>query len=156
MLDISLVEIKGFKEFEAQLKTLPDKVKKSELNKILGQVATPTLNAAKSLAPVSKKVHLQKRKNQKFGTYINPGTGKKSLAKKALTKTPNAVVSVSPRSRKGADGFYLRQFVIPGTKKIAANSFIEAAYKQTKGQVTADAERKVTNYLQKQIDRLKS
>lgn len=153
-MGVPLVEIKGFKQFQSLLKKLPDNVKKSELNKVLGQVATPTLKAAQSLAPVSKKVHIQKRKGQTFGKYINPGTGKASIAKKAMTKTKNAVVSVSPRSRKKADGFYLRQFVIPGTKHIKANSFIDEAYKKTKGKVTADAEKQVTRYLQKRIDSL--
>ena len=150
----SLVEIKGFELLQSKIKQLPDKLKKREVNKILMQVANPSLKAAKQLAPVSKKVHIQKRKNQTFGTYITPGTGKKSIAKKAMTRSKNAMVTISPRSRKSADGWYLRQFVIPGTKKIKSNNFMDRAYEQTKGQVTADAEVKVTKYIQKQIDKL--
>ena len=150
----SLVEIKGFNELQRQLKKLPDKVKKREVNKILMQVANPSLKVAKALAPISKKVHIQKRKGQAFGTYIMPGTGKKSLAKKAMTRAKNPLVYVSPRSRKTADGWYLRQFVIPGTKHIKSNNFIDRAYNQTKGLVTAEAEVKVARYIQKQIDKL--
>ena len=102
----SLVEIKGFAELQRQLKKLPDKIKKRELNKILGQVAGSTLKVAKNLAPVSKKTHIFKRKGQTFGIYIKPGTGKKSIVKKAMNKTENAFVTISPRSRKSADGFY--------------------------------------------------
>ena len=151
-----LVEITGFKEVEQLIKRLPDKVKKREINKILMQVAQPTLVAARRLAPVSKKVHIQKRKGQAFGKYITPGTGKKSLAKKVMTRSKNALVTVSPRSRKSADGFYLRQFVIPGTKHIKGNNFIDKAEQQTKGLVTADAEKKVSKFIQKQINRLSS
>ena len=147
----SLIEITGFAEVEKLIKQLPDKVKKREVNKLLMQVAQPSLVAARNLAPIAKKVHLQKRKNQTFGTYITPGTGKKSLAKKAMTRSKNAFVTISPRSRKNADGWYLRQFVIPGTKHIKSNNFLDRAYEQTKGQVTADAEIKVSKFIQRQM-----
>ena len=71
-----------------------------------------------------------------------------------MRKSANPMITVSPRSTRRADGFYLRQFVIPGTKKINANPFIGKAYEQTKGGVTADAEKRVAKYIQKQIDRL--
>ena len=71
-----------------------------------------------------------------------------------MTRSKNPFVTVSPRSRKAADGWYLRQFVIPGTKFIKANPFMEKAYNQTKGLVTAAAEVKVAKYIQKQINRL--
>lgn len=164
-MGIPLVEIKGFKQFQSLLKKLPDNVKKRELNKILGQVANPTLKAAIDLAPVGSgeivfkdgKTYKRGKRQVRKKVYQNqytPGLAKNSIAKKAMTKTKNAVVSVSPRSRKKADGFYLRQFVIPGTKHIKANSFIDEAYKKTKGKVTADAEKQVTRYLQKRIDSL--
>ena len=50
-----LVEITGFPELQAKLKQLPDKVKKAEMLKILGQVANATVSAAKSQAPQSKR-----------------------------------------------------------------------------------------------------
>ena len=54
----SLVEIEGFAQLQAKLKTLPDKVKKREMLKVLGQVANPTVKAARANAPVSKKAHI--------------------------------------------------------------------------------------------------
>ena len=151
----SLVEIQGFKELQAKLKRLGnDKDKRKEVLKILGQVANPTVKAAKQLAPVSKKTHLQKRKGQRFGTYITPGTGRKSIGKKTMRRAKNPTVYVSPRSVKRADGWYLRQFVIKGTRKIKSNPFIDKAYSQTKGLVTADAEKKVAKYIQKRINAL--
>lgn len=150
-----LIEISGFKELEKKIKSLAnDKVKNREVVKILNQVANPTVKAAKNLAPVSRKYHVQKRKGQRFGTVISPGTGRRSIGKKTMRKAKNPMVIVSPRSTRRADGWYLRQFVIRGTKKIKSNPFIDKAYEQTKGGVTKDAEQKVSKYIQKQIDRL--
>lgn len=153
----SLVEISGFKELETKLKKLGnDKDKRKAVLRILGQVANPTVKVAKQLAPVSKKAHVQKRKNQAFGTYISPGTGKKSIGKKTMRRAKNPTLYVSPRSTRRADGWYLRQFVIPGTKKQKSQPFIDQAYKQTKGGVTKDAEQKMEKYIQKQINKLSS
>ena len=154
----SLVDIKGFSELERLIKKLPDKVTKREMHKILGQVANPTLKAAKGKAPKSKKAHLQKRKGQSFGTYISPGNLQKSLGKikgKRGLGQENAVLYIGARAgkRRKNDGWYGR-FVAKGTVKQSANPFTEKAYNQTKGMVTADAEVKVTRYIQKQIERL--
>ena len=159
-----LVQITGFKELEAKIKRLPDKVKKREIVKILGQVANPTLKAMRTLAPVGSGVITIKdkqyqRKRRQIGktiiqSHYKAGLGKKTLAKKVMRKTPNAVVVVGPRTRKGKDGYFLRQWVIPGTKFQKANPFVDKAYQQTRGMVTADAEKKITKYIQKQIDRL--
>lgn len=150
-----LVQITGFKELESKIKSLAnDKVKKREVLKILGQIANPTVRAAKALAPVSKRPHIQKRKGQAFGTVISPGTGKKSIGKKTMRRAANPTVYVSPRSTKRADGWYLRQFVVRGTKKIKGNPFIDKAYSQTQGKATKESEQKISKYIQKQIDRL--
>ena len=133
----SLVEVKGFEELTKQIKSLTnDKVKKREVLKILGQVANPTVKAVKALTPFVSRI------------------GKKSIGKKNMRKTKNAVLYVSPRSSKRADGWYLRQFVIRGTKHQKPNAFIDKAYGQTKGQVTKDAEVRVAKYIQKQINKL--
>lgn len=149
------VEITGFKELESKLRSLgSDKIKNREVLKVLGQVANPTVKAVKSLTPVSKKPHIQKRKGQRFGTVITPGTGKRSIGKKTMRRARNPTLYVSPRSTKRADGWYLRQFVIRGTKYQKANTFIDKAYQQTQGRVTKEAEVKVAKYIQKTIDRL--
>jgi HK97 gp10 family phage protein len=149
-----LVAIKGFEKLSSQIKKLPDKVKRKEVLKILGQVANPTVKVAKQLAPVSKKAHVQKRKGQRFGTWITPGTGKMSIGKKTMRRAQNPTLYVSPMSTKKADGYYLRQFVIPGTKYQKSNAFIDKAYSQTKAGVTKDAEVKIAKYIQKQINKL--
>jgi hypothetical protein len=153
----SLVEIKGFDVLKSKIKSLAnDKVKRREVEKILGQIANPTVKVAKQLAPVSKKPHVQKRKGQSFGTWVMPGTGKKSIGKKTMRRSRNPTVYVSPKSTRKADGWYLRQFVIRGTKKIKSNAFIDKAYDQTKGLISADAEKRMERYIQKQINKLSS
>ena len=151
----ALVEITGFEELSKQLLKLPDKVKKKELLKILGQVANPTLRAARKEVPVSEKPHLQsgKRSNK----IIESGNLKKSLGKitgkKGLGKE-NAVVYIGARSKgRKNDGWY-GMFVHGGTAHQEANPFMNRAYSQTKGQVTADAEKQVARYIQRQINRL--
>lgn len=151
----SLVEIKGFAELERKLKQLPDKVKKREMLKILGQVANPTVKAMRAAAPISKKEHLISGKRAR--KVIQPGNLKKSIGKirgkRGLGKE-NAVLYVGPRSKgKKNDGWY-GMFVAKGTVKQKAQPFTKTAYSQTKGQVTDDAEVKVTRYIKKQIDKL--
>lgn len=133
----NFVEITGFEELKNKIKSLTnDKIKKSEVLKILGQVANPTVSAAKSLVP------------------IRSGIGKKSIGKKSMRKTPNAVLYVSPRSTRSADGWYLRQFVIRGTKSIASNPFMDKAFQQTQSTATKESQEKIAKYIQKQIDKL--
>lgn len=161
----SLVEIKGFAELEKKIKSLSnDKVKKREVLKILGQVANPTVKSVKALTPVGSGVinvrgKSYRRTKRQIGKNVyksvyTPGVGKKSIGKKNMRRTQNAVLYVSPRSRKNADGFHLRQFVIRGTRNQRGKDFVDKAYQQTQAGVTKDAEIKVAKYIQKQIDRL--
>ena len=149
------IEITGFDELSKKIKSLAnDKIKRKEVEKILGQVANSTVKVAKQLTPVSKRPHVQKRKGQKFGTIITPGTGRKSIGKKTMRRSKNPMVYVSPRSTRKNDGWYLRQFVLKGTKYIKSNPFMDKAYSITKGRVSADSEKKMQKYIQKQIDKL--
>lgn len=158
------IQITGFKALTAKIRRLDDKVKKSELNKIFGQVANATLKAAQSEAPrgsgkINTRGKSYTRKKRQIGktiidTNYTPGYGKKTIGKAVMRRTQNAVVIVGPRTRKGKDGMYLRRFIIKGTKNIKANPFMERAYKRTKGGVTRETEIKITRYVQKMIDRL--
>lgn len=149
------IEVTGFQQLQDKLKSISnDKVKEKEVLKLLGQLANPMVKAVKDITPVSKKVHIQKRKKQKFGTYIKPGTGKKSIGKTIMRKARNPTIYISPRSTKRADGWYLRQFVIKGTKNIASNNFVDRAHRANQGTITKSAEVKIAKYIQKQIDRL--
>jgi HK97 gp10 family phage protein len=151
-----LAEIEGFAELLRKIKTLKDdKVKRREVLKILRQVATPTVKAAKSEAPVSKEAHYQGGKRTK--KRIEPKNLQRSIGKilgKRGRAKINPVLYVGPRSKgRKYDGWY-GGFVHGGTVKQKANPFMERAYKTTKAGVTRDAEAKVARYIQKQIDRL--
>jgi len=147
-----LIEIQGFNLLRAKIKQLPDKVKRSELLKVLRVVAEPTVKAARGTVPVSKKPHLQSGKRTR--KLIQPGNLKKSIGKIVAKRNKvDAVLVVGPRVKGKHDGWY-GAFVEGGTINQKPNPFMNRAYKQTKGKVTADAEAKVSAYVQKQINRL--
>lgn len=164
-----LVEITGFDELEQKLKRLSDdKSKKKEVLKILGQVANSTVKAVREEVPVGGeikvrgKVYARKKRqvrNVVVESSYTAGMGKKSIGKKVMRKAKNPMLVVRARditigSKKKYGGFYLRQFVIRGTKFIKANPFMDRAYSRTKGLVTQDGVKKVENYMQKQINKL--
>lgn len=169
-----LFEITGFQQLQTQLKKLPESVKKREVYKILGQVANPTLAAAKRLAPVSRNPHVRyvgttKGRRRKRGSVsvsdkikIEPGNLKASIKKIKAKKSPNVRLDVGARAarskRAKADGYYAHMIVKKGfsgkNRKGSNYDFFKKAYEQTKGGVTADAEKRVARYIQKQINRL--
>ena len=153
----SLVEIQGFKELEAKLKLLPDKVKRTELLKVLGQVANPTLAAARRIAPISDQVHYRYVKGGKIA--ITPGNLRKSIKKITARRSKiNPVLYVGAKAGKTPDGYYAHMVVkkgFEGKKRKGQNyDFMKEAFESTQGQVTDDAVNKVAKYIQKQIDRL--
>ena len=174
----NLVEIQGFKELQSKLKQLPDKVKRKELLKILGQVANSTVRAAKSEAPKSKKAHIVSGKRAR--KVIQPGSLKKSIYKikgKRGAAKVNAVLYVGPRAKRNHNGFY-GAFVAGGHRIyrkgfkrkhsssaskhndsgaksfVKANPFIKRAYNKTKGKVSSDLEKRVVKYIDKQVKKL--
>jgi hypothetical protein len=179
------LEISGLDELSLKIKKLArDDNKTKEINKILWQLAKPTLDRSKQLAPVGSRYTTWNGKKVTRPDYV-PGTGRDSIARKKMTKARNPMVTISPRSRSSADGWYMRRMVIPGhniyrpgfkrsrkgrrdadlaktrasnlkgaKSRVPPNPFLDKAYKQTKGTVTAKAERRMAKYFQKQIDRL--
>ncbi len=151
----SIIQVEGFDRLQQKIKQLPDKVKKREVYKILGQAANATVKAARSQAPQSSKQHVQAGKR----TYkiIQPGNLKKSIGKikgKRGSAKVNAVLYVGPRSKgRKNDGFY-GAFVHGGTKLQQPNKFMDRAYNQTKGLVTQESERRIVKYIDKQITKL--
>jgi hypothetical protein len=163
------IEVKGFEELKRKIILLgSDKDKKREMLLILRQIAKPTLSTAKVLAPISKKIHKAR------GVTISPGNLKKSLG--FITgKNNNPTVYVGARAKGPNKGWYAN-FVHDGiniynkgfkrkhTKGVNAagvksrtvgNPFLANAYDSTKGIVTADAERRMANFMQRRIDKLK-
>lgn len=173
----SFVEIEGFPELMEKIKQLgDDKSKRQEVLKILRQVANATVNVARANAPISRKPHLVS--GSRTRKVIQPGALKKSIG--TITgKSENPTILVGPRAKGSFDGWY-GNFVEKGhnvyskgfkrkrsatskaqlfnsggaKKRTRADLFMSRSYDQTKGQVTADAEKKFAAYIQKQIDRL--
>ena len=163
-----LTQIQGFEQLREQIKKLPDKVKRNELQKVLRQVAKPTVREAQFQAPI--------RDFNKKGPNP-PGTLKRSIGvkngKKGKSKI-NAVVYVGPRTKGSNKGWYGHLVELghniyskgfkrvrkagannqAAKKRTKANPFMDRAYKITKGKVSAESEKQVARYIQKQINRL--
>jgi len=143
-----LVEITGFAELKRKISQLPDRVKRREMLKILGQVANPTVKAVRSFTPVGKRKHTRDN--------AEPGNLRKSIGKRTGRKgreRKDAVIYVGPKLKGRYKGWY-GHFIAGGTVNIQANDFSAKGFNQTKGRVTADAEARTVKYIQKQINRL--
>lgn len=162
------VDVIGFDKLTSQLKQLAsDKDKKREVLIILRQISKPTLNAARILAPISKKSHKAR------GKIISPGNLRKSIGN-ITGKQENPTVYVGARAKGSNNGWYAH-FVHDGKniyrsgfkrKRVAGanssgvvrrtqgNPFLTKAYQQTNGTVTADAEKQMIAFIQRRIQRL--
>jgi HK97 gp10 family phage protein len=162
------IDVIGFDKLTEQLKRLAnDKDKKREVLMILRNVAKPTLNAAKSLAPVSKRTHIAR------GKKIAPGNLRKSLGN-ITGKQQNPTIYIGARAKGNNDGWYAH-FVHEGVnvynkgfkrkrvrganagaavRRTQANPFLSKAYSQTNGTVTADAEKQMIAFIQRRINKL--
>ncbi|WP_035647335.1 HK97-gp10 family putative phage morphogenesis protein [Flavobacterium sp. ASV13] len=163
-----LMQVTGFEELKAKIRELGnDKDKKREVLIILRQVASPTLQAARSFVPVASKKHKAR------GKLIEPGNLKKSLGY-ITGKQENPTIYVGARAKGVNNGWYAH-FVEHGVNKYSkgykrkrkrrannhaaigktkATPFMATAYQSTNGQVTADAQRKMAAFIQRRIDKL--
>lgn len=162
------IEIDGIDKLTEQLKRLAnDRDKKREVLIILRNVAKPTLNAARVLAPISKRSHKAR------GKTIAPGNLKKSLGN-ITGKQENPTIYVGARAKGSNNGWYAH-FVHDGRniyrtgfkrkrirganngsaiRRTEGNPFLTKAYQQTNGTVTADAEKQMAAFIQRRIQRL--
>ena len=149
----SITEVTGFKELQKQIGRLGnDRLKRNEMLKILRQSSKATLQAARSEVPVSKKEHLISGKRTR--RVIQPGNLRKSIGNITGKSKVIPTIYVGPRVKGKQLGFY-GAFVHGGTiKGIKPNPYLTRAYNKTKGQVTAEAEKGVAKYVQKQINKL--
>lgn len=175
------ITVTGFPQLREKIKDLAnDKDKKKEVLLILRQVARPTLIASKNAAPISRKSHIARGKKIEPGNlkkslglitsrsqnptilvgprakngndgwyghmvheghniYRNPGNANKTL-KSGRKKSVLARVT---NKRKGT---------VAG--RVEGIPFMDIAYAQTRGTVTADAEKKVAAFIQRRINKL--
>ena len=135
-----LVEIKGFDELQAKIKKLSDdKDKRKPILAILRKSAKSTIDAARQLAPK------------------DTGVLAKSIKFEVMRRAAVPMGIVGPRSTGKYDGWYGRQFVIPGyagTKKVDPNFFMNRAQAKTQNQVIGKAIPQTEKFIQKQIDKL--
>lgn len=155
-----LVEITGFRELQAKIKKLGnDKDKRRTMLKILRKSAKSTIDAARRLSPKDTKV------------------GSKSIKFQVMRRAAVPMGIVGPRSTGKYDGWYMRQFVIPGhniykggfkrnrrgnkkanalgaKSKVPANFFMNKAQDATRGKVIGKAVPQTEKYFQKLINQL--
>lgn len=162
------IEVEGFEELKKKIVLLgSDKDKKREMLLILRQIAKPTLAAAKLIVPVGTRNHRER------GMFAGPGTLKKSLGN-ITGKGKNPTVYVGARVKGSNRGWYAHfvhdgvNYYKKGFKRkhirgannhaaIGSDSgfpFLTKAYEQTKGVVTADAEKKMAKFIQRRINKL--
>lgn len=154
-----LWEVKGFDKLQKKLKSLPDKMKRREVIKILRRAARDTVKEARNQAPKSKRRHMFKPKADRVAKMINPGNLRKSIGVEVARQAKNPMIFVRPKSSGKYDGFYGRQWVIPGHPKkgggkVAPNPFMDRAFERTEGKISRDSVAGVEKYLKKLIDKL--
>lgn len=162
------VDVQGFDELISKIRLLSnDKDKKREILMLLRQAAKPTLAAAKSLVPISKKPHKLR------GQFIQPKNLQKSLGN-ITGQSSNPTILVGPRVKGGNKGWY-GAFVHDGVNiynkgykrkhkkgannhavrgRTVGNPYLTKAYEQTKSGATADVRSKMTAFVQRRIDKL--
>lgn len=155
-----LVQITGFNELQRKIKRLGnDKDKRRPIIKILRKSAKSTIDTARRLAPK------------------DTGVGAKSIRFQVLRRARVPMGIVGPRSRGRYDGWYVRQFVIPGhniyragfkrnrrgnraanalgaKSKVPPNFFMNKTQNLTQGKVIGKAVPQTERYLQKIINQL--
>jgi len=162
------IDVIGFDKLTSQLKQLAnDKDKKREVLIILRNIAKPTLNAARSLVPISKKPHKAR------GKTISPRNLQKSLGN-ITGRQENPTIYVGARAKGSNDGWYahfvhngrnvyrkgFKRKRIRGANNTAAvrrtqgDPFLTKAYAQTNSTVTANAEKQMAAFIQRRIQRL--
>lgn len=175
------IEVKGFEELKRKIVLLgSDKDKKREMLLILRQIAKPTLEASKVLAPIG--AGSKNRASGSLKASLGFITGKKGNAKN------NPTVYVGPKLHKGikgvksgrnafGDGWYggmvsaghniyrtgfkrkrdgnVKYNATGAKSRTKANPYLKNAFSSTESQATTNAEKRMANFIQRRIDKLK-
>lgn len=175
------ITVTGFDELKAKIKDLAnDKDKKKEVTLILRQVARPAVLAAKNAVPVSAKSHIARGKrvesknlqksigliNSKlsnptvlagprvrngnegwYGHMVHDGhdiyRNNQNIKKVLKSGRKKSVLARITNKRKGS-----------AVGRVEGIPFMDIAYEQTKSATTADAQSKLTKFIQRRIDKL--
>lgn len=164
--------VEGLDALSRKLKGAGDKVRRREVVRVLRAAAKDTIVEARRQAPESKQPHVLKG-----GKVIQPGNLKKSIKFQTLRRSINPGGIVGPRSLGRNDGFYGRQFVIPGHNiyrsgfrrnrrgnrsfnangakaRVPANPFMLRAYNATRGRVSDKAKAGMDRVIQRILNKL--
>ena len=123
-IDINLI---GDEELFAALNALDYKTQQKELKKVVSNASNVLVKPTKAVIP-KRTTNLTHGKQKKWHP---PGTGKKSIGKKAGRSKRSAVYFVGPRTGTGnynTDGYYLKWWE-RGTKHRIGTHKIEGAYR---------------------------
>ena len=168
------LDVEGFPELVKKIQGLSeDRGKRREILGLLRSTAGATVRAAKANAPISSKRHTARKKT------ISPGNLMKSIGTITGRKgnsAMNPTIYVGPRVRGTNDGWYGNMVeaghniykkgfkrsrkagsarnVSGARKRVEGKFYMRKTYEQTKGQVTAESEKKVARYIQRRIDAL--
>ncbi len=123
-IDIDLI---GDKELFAALNALDFKTQQKELKKVVGNAAQTLVKPTKAVIP-RRTTNLTQGGSKKWHP---PGTGKRSIGKKAGKSKRSAVVFVGPRTNTGnykTDGYFLKWWE-RGTRFKVGTQKIESVYR---------------------------
>ena len=161
-----LFEIEGFEELNKQLKKLDDNVKRNEILKIQRRIAKPIVQVYKSKLPVGRKSHTRYTRDGSKTTY-DPGNLAASVRAKTVGKrhsAGNPSLQILPDKTAKGDGYY-RFMVVKkgftgsgrGSRKganIVVKEARDATLAATEASASLEAQKKVRDYIQKQINKL--
>ncbi len=149
-MNVKLEEIEGFDKLQRELKRADDKVKRRELLKLIRSTTRPTIQAARSRAPISSEPHERYSGGQVVRTY-DPGNLRRSIGNITSKSRQYPSILVGPRAgaKKKNDGFY-GHFVEFGTVNQPAQPFMKPAYEST-GQ---GASRTLADKVAKKIEKI--
>lgn len=175
------ITVTGFPELKAKIQELAkDQDKKKEVLMILRQVARPSVMAAKSAAPASTKSHIARSKKINPGNLkksIGLITSKSSnpmilvgpRAKNGndgwyghMVHAGHAIYRNNQNASKALKSGRKKSVLARITNKRKGNAvgyvagipFMDIAYEQTKSATTANAQKQMTRFIQRRINKL--
>lgn len=163
MASQDLTKIEGFKELNAKLKKLPDKVKRTEVIKLQKRAAEPIIKAYSQALPVGSK---DKKRN---GTTYQKGTLSKSVKAETVPARKvggNPSIVVRPAKKGKIDPWYRFMVVRKNTKigstakgsREGINTVVDEARNKALAIVGAKVEKQAADnlaiHIQKQINKL--
>nr|WP_299385581.1 HK97 gp10 family phage protein [Allomuricauda sp.] len=151
MANLRVTEVRGFDELNRKLRTLTDRMKRTEVLKLMRRLARPVVPAYRSRLPEDE------------------GTLRRSVAIKTVPSREsggNPAIAVRPGKSGRNDAFYKFMVIPKGTKlsgrgkgsRKGKNNVVPIARDRTLGAMESglvqQAEDKSAKFVQKQIDRL--